>query len=377
MWHEAARAGAPGIATPEDRVRVHARDLSGGREGRILLGMHSTHRIFITLGLVVTACASEAAPQAFPACDESFTIGAPDPALPWTPNAIRLTSEELAPGVFAIYDDNAAEHGPAGIPLATSGGFVIGENGVLMVESMINRQLFCQAIELVRARTDRPIRYVVNTSSHGDHSFGNTFLPEEVEVVQHERTAEFIAANFAEDVEFMKANFGTDQGLDEIEAVPADIRVGDEGWSVDLGGVSVEARYYGFGQTPGDLFVYVPEAKVMWTGNAFLAEEPGIPWLLAGQGAAVEVTLHAVQDALPADAIIVPGHGRPLAPAKMDFFLGYLAAMLAGVRDAVDGGLTLEETVAVVTLEDFQGYALWDWIHKQVNVPNTYAELSP
>ena len=68
----------------------------------------------------------------------------------WTPNAIRLVSQRLANGVFAVYDSSAAQSSPAGIPLAASGGFVIGENGVLLVESMINRQLFCQMIGLVR-----------------------------------------------------------------------------------------------------------------------------------------------------------------------------------------------------------------------------------
>ncbi|MFY0533718.1 MBL fold metallo-hydrolase [Nannocystis pusilla] len=332
----------------------------------------------VLLALLVAGCGGAAteATQTFRACDAAPSFVEPNPAYAWTPNAIRLVSEELAPGVFAIYDRDAAEHGPAGIPLATSGGFVVGEDGVLMVESMINRQLFCQAVALVQAETDKPIRYVVNTSSHGDHTFGNVFLPDDVEVVQHEQTADYIAANFDEDVAFMEANFGADQGIDEIEPVAADIRVSDDGWSVDLGGVTVEARHYGFAQTPGDLFVYVPDAKVLWTGNALVSEEPALPWLLAGNGSAAEVTLTAVQASLPADAIVVPGHGRPLAPAAMDFSIGYLRAMIAGVQTAVDDGLDLDATVAAVDLPDYQGYRLWDWIHKQVNVPNTYAELS-
>lgn len=336
---------------------------------------------FPTATLLVVSClgaAACAAPseQAFPACDRAFTVGAPDPALVWTPNAIRLESQELAPGVFAVVDSNAAEHGPAGIPLATSGGFVIGDDSVLLVESMINRQLFCQTIELVRAQTDLPISHVVNTSSHGDHTFGNTFLPPEVAVVQHARTADSIAAHFEEDVAFMTANFGADQGLDEIELVAADIRVGDDGWAVDLGGVTVEARYHGFAQTDGDLFVWVPDAKVLWTGNAFVAEAPAIPWLLAGHAEQAEVTLRAVQAGLPEGAIVVPGHGRPVAPDSMTFAVDYLAAMIAGVRAALADGLSVEQTVEAVTLEEFQGYGLWGWIHRQVNVPTTHAELA-
>lgn len=331
----------------------------------------------LLLPLLFPACAApDAEPvQSFRACEQPYTFVEPNPAHAWTPNAIRLVSEQLAPGVFAIYDANSAEHGPAGIPLATSGGFVIGDDGVLMVESMINRQLFCQAIDLVRAETDKPLRYVINTSSHGDHNFGNSFLPDDVEVVQHERTADFIAEHFDADIAFMEANFGADQGLDEIEPVAADIRVPDTGWSVDLGGITVEARYHGFAQTPGDLFVHVPAAKVVWTGNPFINEAPAIPWLLDGNGTAAELTLRTVRDSLPADTIVVPGHGRPLTPADMDFSIDYLRAMLAGVEAAVTDGLDLDATLAAVALPDFQGYALWGWIHQQVNVPTTHAEL--
>lgn len=196
--------------------------------------------------------------QEFEACDVEFTTTKPNPNVPWTTNAVELISEKVADNVFAIYDINSSEFGPVGFPLATSGGFVIGEDGVLIVETMLNRRLLCQVYDLIRAETDLPVLYAVNTSHHGDHSYGNAFLPGEVQVVQHERTAEFINAFFEEDVAFMEANFGTDQAIDEVTPTAADITVDDSGWRVDLGGITVEAQYHGFGQTDGDLFVYVP-----------------------------------------------------------------------------------------------------------------------
>lgn len=315
-------------------------------------------------------------PQTFDACTAAPTFTAANPSYIWTPNAIRLISQRLSDRVYAVIDSNASSHSSAGIPSATSGGFVIGDNGVLLVESMINRQLFCQMIGLVRAQTDKPVTYVINTSSHGDHSYGNTFLPAGVHIVQRQRTAEYIAAHFAEDVAFMKMNFGADQGLDEIKPVAADTLVSDTApFSVDLGGVQVEARYHGFAQTGGDLFVRVPSAKVLWTGNPLVADKPAVPWLLAGHGPEVGVTLSQVKSSLPADTIIVPGHDHPTTVAGFDFSINYLSALVSEVGAAVGQGKTVEQTVAAVTLQPFQGYAIWDFIHKQVNVPNTYADL--
>lgn len=314
--------------------------------------------------------------QAFEACvDFEIEIIEPTPGYPWSPLAIRLVSEEVAPNVYAVYDENAEAYGPMGFPLATSGGFVVGEDGVLIVETMINRQLFCQLEDLVRAETDKPILYAVNTSYHGDHSFGNAYLDDDVQIVQHARTAEHIDGHFDADIAFMEMGFGADQAIDEAVPVPADIEVGDEGWSVDLGGITVEAQYYGFAQTEGDLFVYVPEERVFWTGNPLVAESPAIPWLLDGQAADVLTTLAAVRGALPGDAVVIPGHSAPQAVDAFDWSVDYLETLLEEVQVAVDDGLDVEETQAAVTMEPFQGYALWDWVHTSMNIPVTHAEL--
>ena len=331
-------------------------------------------------GFVTAGCGGDgdtsAQPQTFDACTAPANITAPNPNYIWTPNAIRLVSQKLTDRVYAVYDSNAMTDRPAGIPSATSGGFVVGDNGVLLVESMINRQLFCQMIDLVKAATDKPVTHVINTSSHGDHSYGNAFLPAGVHIVQHQRTAEYIASSFPEDIAFMKMNFGADQGLDEIKPVAADILVSDTTpFSVDLGGVQVTASYHGFAQTGGDLFVQVPSAKVLWTGNPLVADKPAVPWLLAGHAHDVSTTMSQVKASLPADTIVIPGHDHPTTVSGFDFSISYLNELVTEVTAAVGQSMSVDQTVASVTMPSYQGYQIWNWIHKQVNVPNTYAEL--
>lgn len=320
------------------------------------------------------------APQIFSACNSPPTFTDPNPQLVWTPNAIQLVAEELAPSVFAVYDSNKDNYAPKGIPLATSAGFIIGESGVVLVESLINRQLFCQLIALVQTQTDKPITHVINTSAHGDHCYGNTFLPSDVHIVQHKHAADYIAQHFAEDIAFMKMNFGADQGLDEIKPVAADLLVAPgQNWSIDLGGVQVEARDFGFAQTGGDLFVSAKSGgkTVLWTGNGLVAEQPAIPWLLDGHGAETGLTLANVKAAWPGDTIVVPGHGRAVGVDAFDFSVNYLSTLVSEVKTAVGSGKTEQETVTSVTMESFKGYALWDWIHTTVNVPAVYKESLP
>lgn len=313
-----------------------------------------------------------------PDCDVEFEITAPDPNYPWTPLSIELVSEQIADGVFVFYDARASQLTPEDAPLATSGGFVIGDDGVLLVESMINQQLACQVVDLVREQTDRPILYIVNTSHHGDHSYGNHYFGADTQIVQHEQTAAFIGSElFEADRQWMIETFGANQGMEEIEPRAADIVVDEEGWSVDLGGMAVEVRYFGFAQTHGDLFVWLPEQHVLWTGNAQVAREPGLPWLLDGRGEESMNTMQAIRDFVAADTIVVPGHDSPQSIADtFDFTIDYLDTLLVEVGGAVDAGLTLDETVMTVTMEPFRGYVLFDWVHSVLNVPATYTDLS-
>lgn len=329
------------------------------------------HPVVLLVGaiLLLAACASSERAQAQQAESSSQEKI-------WDPNAVRLQAQELAPGVYAVVPSDAATKNPAGIPVATSGGFVVGEHAVLVIDTMINERLAQQLIALVRGVTDRPIRYVVNTSYHGDHSYGNMYFPASTVVIQHAATAEYIANHFEDDVAFMVQYFGTDSGLEAIAPRPADLLLGDgDEMTVDLGGRRVEIRQFGFAQTDGDLFVWVPEAEVMWTGNPLIAEAPAIPWLLDGKHAESLATMRRVRAFLPEGAMLVPGHGRPVDVEAIDAHIAYLDALDREVRRAVAAGLTLDETVERVHLPRFADYAIYGWVHAQLNVPQAYQAL--
>lgn len=294
----------------------------------------------------------------------------------WDANKVMLEAKKLADGVFAVLPGDAEELAAQGRPVATTGGFVIGEDGVLVVESMLNERLNAQLFDLISAETDKPVRFLVNTSFHGDHSYGNFYLPEEIEIIQHQATADYIAEHFAADTEFMIRNFGEGRGIEEVEPTPGDILVGEGGsLSIDLGGVTVDIRDFGFAQTGGDLFVSVPSANILWTGNPVIARAPAVPWLLDGHLLETLATLTKVSEHYDADTVVVPGHGPVTGMDAVKWNIDYLAAVRDGVRQAIDRGLSLEETVAEVQLPEFQGYALWDWVHPGLNIPAAYKDL--
>jgi cyclase len=295
---------------------------------------------------------------------------------PWDPNDIELVPMKISDGLYALVSSTAEKNNPVGIPEATTGGIVIGANGVLVVESMLNERLANQVLRYVRELAgDKPIRYLVNTVYHGDHYYGNYLFPTSTTIVMHTESKKYIDSKFEADRRFMINLMGNDKGLDDVKPRAGDIMI-DHDTSIDLGGRIVELKVFGQGQTKGDLFVWLPQEKAMFTSNAVLAEQPALPWLLEGNHDLSLQALRKLKAFSPPDAIIIPGHGRPTTVVKsLDYLIGYLETLDREVHAAVDKGLTLEETVKAVAMEEYGGYKLYPWTHKQMNVPHAYKRI--
>ncbi len=294
----------------------------------------------------------------------------------WEANSVELETETLGGGAYALVPGDADEKAPAGIPVATSSGFVVGDRAALIVDTGINARVFGQISDAVQTEAPGRMLFAVNTSYHGDHSYGNVLLPEDAVIIQHAATQVYLEANFDQDVAFMLGLFGEGRGIEDARYRPADILVPPNGSiALDLGGVEVEVRDFGFAQTGGDLMIWVPDAGVLYAGNPVIAEAPSLPWLLDGRAQETRDTMAAIRDFLPADATIVPGHGRPVGVETLDWYIDYLDALLTEADAAVAAGQSVEDLAASDAFTEFSGYAIFDWVHRGVNVPAAFKEV--
>ncbi|CAF1489534.1 unnamed protein product [Adineta steineri] len=297
----------------------------------------------------------------------------------WDGNKVEMTSVKLATDVYAFYAKDAEQLNEKGGAAATSGGLIIGQNGVLLIETMLNQRLNQQVQELSnKLSNNKAILFAVNTSSHGDHWYGNMYLPPTTMIIQHKNAKEYIDQHLDEDKAFMVKNFGQGRGIEEIKARTGNILVGsDSRIQIDLGGKLVDIIDFGFGQTGGDLFIWESTSKVLWAGNPIIASKPSLPWLLDGHTVETLETLKKVYTFLPSDATIIPGHGIAMKPDDLKWHIDYLTTLQQTVQRAIDDGLSLEQTVKKATdeMSQFRGYVLFDWIHSSLNVPKTYEDL--
>jgi cyclase len=223
-----------------------------------------------------------------------FSQGAPAAEPVWDGNTVNMVSETLSPGVYAFYPSDAKALNAKGAAAATSGGLIVGTQGALLIDTMLNQRLNQQVQDLSRKLSKMPLRYAINTSAHGDHSYGNMYLPASTTIIQHVNTRTFVDKHLADDKAFMIQNFGTGRGIEEIKARTGDLLV-------PAGGkITVDVIDFGFAQTGGDLWVWEPQSKVTWSGNPVIASQPALPWLLDGHLVASLETLRKVHDFCPA-----------------------------------------------------------------------------
>jgi glyoxylase-like metal-dependent hydrolase (beta-lactamase superfamily II) len=302
------------------------------------------------------------------------------PVVPiWDANKVTLALQKISTDIYAIIPTTAKTETAKGIPQATTGGFIIGEKGVLLIEVMLTKRLYDQEIKLIRSVTDKPILFAVNTSDHGDHCFGNYLLPASTLIIQNEFAKDNLEKSYEGIKQFMVTLFGAGRGIENTVFRPADLVIPkNSNLKVGLGGGKiVELLNVGTAQSPADLFVWMPNQKVFWAGNPFIAESPAIPWLFDGFFLEPAANLKKMYDFLPDDAIVIPGHGRITNKAGIKYTIDYVEELKKEVEAAVNKGLSLEQTKEAVKMKEYdKGYVLFNWLHSNFNLPNAYKDIS-
>ncbi|WP_049575291.1 MBL fold metallo-hydrolase [Nonomuraea sp. SBT364] len=257
-----------------------------------------------------------------------------------TPAGLELIPRELAPGVHALM---------ANLPPKDNSGVIAGADAALVIDAGITPQVARHIRSLAAGLTPAPVRYLVNTTYHGDHTFGNAAFPADVTIVSHRANRDAMTDLGREKAMRAESMYGDEALLDAVTTWRRPDLVFDSSCEIDLGGGQLAAlHWFGQGNGPGDTVVHVPSARTAWTGN-FVAVG-GIAMLLQGGPGPYLAAVRRMRDALPGLEWIVPGHG-PIgsAPVALAELITYLERLESEVAEAVDAGLTLEETYARCT----------------------------
>ena len=243
-------------------------------------------------------------------------------------------------------------------------GFVVGPESVLVIDTCFTERRsrwFREAVE--RTAPGKPIRTLVNTHHHGDHTHGNWVFADSATIVGHEKCREqVIAAGHSTTGLFPGVEWG------EIRIAPPEVTF-EERLTLWVDELRVELTYMGPAHTTNDIVAWIPERGVLYTGD--LVFNGGTPFAMMGSVVGWLEALERLR-ALGAETI-VPGHGPACGTEAFREQEAYLHWLQEIASKGFEAGASPLEVARETDLGRFAG--LLDPERLVGNLHRAYSEL--
>jgi len=257
--------------------------------------------------------------------------------------------------------------------LQGSGGNIgasVGDDGIVIVDDQ-----YAPLAEKIQAAlkgiTDKPVRFIINTHYHGDHTGGNTYFQKQAPIIAQDNVRKRLESGGT-------AGNGASLHMDvkpvAKEALP--IITFDHDVTVHLNGEDIRALFFPAGHTDGDSIIFFPKSNVVHMGDDFVTY--GFPFIDVDSGGSINGMIDGVEKVIaqaPPDVKIIPGHG-PVS--NLDDVRAYLT-MLKATRDvvakALADGKTLDHMKQAKLLAPWNKYS-GDFINEDAFLETLYNSLT-
>ena len=249
-------------------------------------------------------------------------------------------------------------------------GASVGDDGIVIVDDQY-APLAEKIVAALKGITDKPVRFIINTHYHGDHTGGNAYFQKQAPIIAHDNVRKRLESGGA-------AGNGGSVHMDvkpaAKEALP--IITFDHDVTVHLNGEDIRALFFPAGHTDGDSIIFFPKSNVVHMGDDFVTY--GFPFIDIDSGGSINGMIDGVEKVIaqvPLDVKIIPGHG-PVS--NLDDVRAYLI-MLKATRDAVQKALaekqTLDQMKQAKLLDPWKRYS-GDFINEDAFLETLYNSLT-
>lgn len=268
-------------------------------------------------------------------------------------------------------------------------GIAVTSEGVVVIDDQF-ADLAPGIHEQIKSVTSQPIRFLINTHHHGDHTGGNVFFIKMTTIVAHDNVRKHMLAapqeaianstrridNLTAQIAKLEKDDPQSKDLPElrnqldsakktlesskaikVSEIPAPNVTFDREMRIYLGGKEVQVFHLKRGHTDGDSIIYFPQDKVVHMGDLFFNKV--IPFIDGAHGASTAEwieTIDAVIARVDPAAQYIPGHGEVTTVADLKAFKQYFIDLREAVKKAVDAGRTREQALKEVKLEQYSAY---------------------
>lgn len=222
-------------------------------------------------------------------------------------------------------------------------GVSAGPDGILLVDDKF-AQLAPKIEKALKQLSPKPLRFVLNTHWHGDHTGGNVVFGKRAPILAHDNVRVRLA-------------LAEQKGKPHSAAALPVITYAD-GITVHLNGEDIRVVHLGPAHTDGDSVVFFPKAKVVHLGDQFFnGTFPFIDLDSGGSVVGLIRNLEKLRTEIPDDMKIIPGHGALATPADLDRYVIMLKDTTERVKKGIAEGKTLEQLQQEKALATWESWA--------------------
>lgn len=249
---------------------------------------------------------------------------------------VEIKATEVAPAIYML----TGQGGNLGLSVGEDGAFLIDDQFAPLSEKIL---------AAIAGLTDKPVKFVLNTHWHFDHTGGNeNFGKQGSLIVAHEKVRERLAAGGV--IEAFKKE------VPPAPAVALPVITFTEAMTFHFNGEAIRVEHPRAAHTDGDAIIYFEKANVVHMGDTFF--NGFYPFVDAGSGGSLKGVIAAVAQVLQridSDTRIIPGHGPLATKAQLQDYHQMLTTVHARISKLKAGGKSLEQVVAAKPTADLDG----------------------
>lgn len=268
-------------------------------------------------------------------------------------------AEQVAPGVYLLRG-SGGEVEPVNLGRVGNAGFVVGEGGVIAVDTGTSLQHGRLLLAAIRAVTDKPVRLAVVTHTRQEFLFGAAAFQERgIPVAMHRQTAGLMKSRCDTCLRRLKQQLG-DSAMRGTVVVQPD-QLFDASHASMLIGRPVELLWFGHSSGPGDTAVLDLQTGTLFAGG--LLDVRRVPDVQDADLAGWQAALKALRERPIRH--VVPGHGPTAGPEVIGQVAGYLGRLEARLLELASAGVALSEVPDAAALPDYQSWDQYELIHRR------------
>lgn len=249
-------------------------------------------------------------------------------------------------------------------------GASVGDDGIVLVDDQY-APLAGKIQAALKSITDKPVRFIINTHYHNDHTGGNAYFQKQAPIIAHDNVRKRLESG---GVAGNGTSVRVDQKPQPKEALP--VLTFDRDVTVHLNGEDIRALYFPAGHTDGDSVIFFPKSNVVHMGDDFGTY--GFPFIDVNSGGSINGMMDAVEKViamLPPDVKVIPGHGSICSLDDMRTFLKMLKETRDAVQQALNQGRTLDEMKQARILDPWKKYS-GEFISEDAYLETLYNSLT-